>query len=554
MVKPDRPTKAQPQWWLGAVGYEVYVRSFGDGSGDGVGDLEGVRNHLDHLAWLGVDAVWVTPFYPSPGFDHGYDVSDYQGVDPNHGTLADFDTLVTTAHEFGLRVLVDIVPNHTSHLHPWFLEAQRGRDNPYRDYYLWRDPKPGGEPPNNWVSHFGGPAWTFDEASGQYYCHLFLAQQPDLNWRNERVLEEFDAILRFWLDRGVDGFRVDVAHGLLKDPRFRDNPAIQGEDHPDPNWRVFFSFDHRYDLDQPETIEIYRRWRGVVAPYGAMLIGEIGLDDPARIARYIRDDGLHSAFFLRPPWMGWEPTTILDALRGMHDHDAVGVSWAIDNHDHSRSVTRFGGGQRGASRSLAVTTLLFCLGGMPFLYQGQELGIGDGEVAPDDAADPIAVRNAGAVGRDGARTAMPWEPGPGNGFTTGSPWLRAKDRPQADTVAGQLSTPGAWIHRYRDLVLVRGRHPDLWREPAHWLPTASPTVAVVRCGTLFVVANLSPETVEITGIPDPVGLVFSSKTDPVEFADGRVVISAETTAILEASGSTNAQAADSRLVAIRPRV
>ena len=213
-------------WWHGAVGYEIYVRSFADSNGDGVGDLAGITSRLDYLSWLGVDAVWLTPFYPSPGHDHGYDVSDYCAVSPHHGTLEDFDALVSEAHRRGLRVMVDIVPNHTSIEHEWFARARHDRDGPDRDRYLWADPAPDGGPPNNWLSHFGGPAWTLDEASGQYWCHLFLPEQPDLNWRNPAVRDDFDSILRWWMDRGVDGFRVDVAHGLLKDAAVRDNPQI----------------------------------------------------------------------------------------------------------------------------------------------------------------------------------------------------------------------------------------------------------------------------------------------------------------------------------------
>ena len=542
MANPLGSSPPVAPWWHGAVGYEVYVRSFADHDGDGVGDLLGIRSHLDHLVWLGVGAVWVTPFYPSPGFDHGYDVSDYTGVAAHHGTLDDFDLLIASAHEVGIRVIVDLVPNHTSHLHRWFVAAAQGRDDPYRDYYLWRDPSPDGGPPNNWVSHFGGPAWTLDAASGQYYCHLFLPQQPDLNWRNEQVRDEFDRILRFWLDRGADGFRIDVAHGLLKDPLFRDNPRSGGSDSADANWQAFFSFDHRYDLDQEDVVEVYRRWHQLAEPYGAVLIGEIGLDDPDRIARYLADGALDSAFFLKPPWMEWDPVELLAALRTMHERDPGRVSWAIDNHDHSRSVTRFGGAALGARRSLAVTAFIACLGGIPFLYQGQELSIGDGVIAPGDLADPIATRNAGVVGRDGARTAMPWSPGPGNGFTTATPWLPAADRPETETVRGQLATPGSSIHRYRDLIAMRRRHPDLWKSPASWLAAGPPGVAVVGRGSALVVANLSANTAEVPTGSGRYTTVFSSSGDAPAFAPGAVRVPPVTTVVLIRPDHTSAQA------------
>ena len=211
-------------WWHGTIGYEIYPRSFADSNADGIGDIAGITERLEHLAWLGVDAVWVAPFYQSPGFDHGYDISDYRAIAPHHGTLDDFDAFVARAHELGLRAIVDLVPNHSSSHHEWFQQALQGKDNPYRDYYVWRDPAPDGGPPNNWLSHFGGPAWTLDEASGQYYCHLFLPEQPDLNWDNEAVRAEFDEILRFWCERGIDGFRIDVAHALVKDQAFPRQP------------------------------------------------------------------------------------------------------------------------------------------------------------------------------------------------------------------------------------------------------------------------------------------------------------------------------------------
>ena len=531
----NRPNgRPNSPWWRGAVGYEVYIRSFADASGDGIGDLDGITSRLEYLAWLGIDAVWITPFYPSPGFDHGYDVSNYTDIDPIHGSLGDFDRLVDRAHSLGLKVVVDIVPNHSSSHHRWFLEAAKGPENAYRDFYIWRDPAPGGGPPNNWVSHFGGPAWTFDQRSGQYYCHLFLPEQPDLNWDNERVRGYFDDILLFWMDRGADGFRIDVAQGLIKSTDFADNPEVRPLRDGMTNWEVWHSFDHVHDIDQDLNIEVFRRWNRVVEPYGAMLLAEIGgLSDPERIARYTRGGGaFHSGFFLEPPRMDWEPARLIEMTRRMHDAEPDGISWVIDNHDRTRSATRFGGGQRGARRSLALMTLYLSLGGSPYLYQGQELGIGDGIVEPENLADPIAVRNANSPGRDGTRTAMPWDSGPSNGFTAGEPWLRSGDRPANETVAGQRDDPSSPLHRHRELLAARRRYPDLWEAPAEWHATGRDDIALVERGRVCIAANLSPRPTTAELPEGDWTVAFSSSEKPTITDSGHVEIPAETTSIL----------------------
>ena len=381
-------------WWRGAVGYEIYVRSFADSNGDGLGDLAGITSRLDYLSWLGVDAVWLTPFYPSPGHDHGYDVSDYCAVSPRHGTLQDFDVLVSEAHRRDLRVIVDIVPNHTSIEHQWFTRARRHPDGPDRDRYLWADPAPDGGPPNNWRSHFGGPAWTLDEASGQYWCHLFLPEQPDLNWRNPAVRDDFDSILRWWMDRGVDGFRVDVAHGLIKDAQRRDNPQIAPiVENMDP-FDAFDAFEHRYDMDQSENVDIFRRWNQICAPRQVMLLGEVNAPRPGRMSRYVAPGALDQAFFLRAAHTDWVPEALLAMVRAMHDAAPHGISWVLSNHDRSRPASRFGGGEAGVRRSLAVSVLLMAMGGTPFLYQGEELGLCDGALRTGPH-DPVSVRELG---------------------------------------------------------------------------------------------------------------------------------------------------------------
>ena len=519
-------TTATP-WWDGGVGYEIYIRSFADSNGDGVGDLPGITERLEHAAWLGVDIVWITPFMPSPGFDHGYDISDYRDVDPVFGTLADFDRTVARAHELGLRLLVDLVPNHTSSHHPWFLDAVSSPTSAHRDWYVWADGR-GDGPPNNWVSHFGGPAWTCDPASGQWYCHLFLPEQPDLNWAHPGVREAFDDVLRFWCERGADGFRIDVAHSLTKNRDLADNPRLHDVPPDAGPSAVFDSFDHLHDLDQEDNVDIYRRWREVVRPYGAMLIGEVNVPTPERSARYTEPGVLDTVFFLRPAWAGWEPARLVHWLTSMHDADPDGVSWTMNSHDTSRSVTRFGGGEAGLRRTLAVTTLQFALGGVPFLYQGEELGLPDPVLAPENRADPIWTRNhADEVGRDGSRSGIPWTTGVHNGFTTGDPWLAAEDRPAEHTVEHQRATPGTPLHRYRELIAVRRAHPELHTSVLEWVPLGRADVAAARRGSLLIVANLSAEPVEVP-TDGAAELVFTSGEAPT-VTDGGLRVAPETT-------------------------
>lgn len=477
-------------WWRSSVGYEVYLRSFADGDGDGVGDLPGLHDRLDHLAWLGVDIVWVTPFYPSPMLDHGYDVADYCDVEPVFGTLDDLDRVVARCHELGMRLVIDLVPNHTSCEHQWFRQARSSRDSRFRDYYVWRDPAPDGGPPNNWISHFGGPAWTFDEATGQYWLHLFLPQQPDLNWENPAVADEFDGILRFWLERGVDGFRIDVAHALVKHPQLPDNP-VAAEAARDALVDEAATLERCYDVDQPGVLDVYRRWRRVVEPYEGLLIGEVFLLDIDRLARYVRDqDGLHLSFWFKPLHITWDPAAIRDVLEAAAAAAPGHLGWVQGSHDRARAVTRFGGGERGRARALAFATLLMGLPGVPFVYQGEELGLEDGVVPAAQAQDPVALRGGpGALSRDGCRTPLPWTPGPGYGFTTAEqPWLPYGDRTDGDTVAVQRADAGSTVHRYRALVHLRRERGDLHDAPLTWLYEKGPVVAYRR-GETTVAAN-----------------------------------------------------------------
>jgi alpha-glucosidase len=469
-------------WWQGAVGYEIYVRSFADSDGDGTGDLRGIRDRLDYLADLGVDIVWITPFYPSPQADHGYDVADYLGVDPTYGTVDDAIELIDLAHELGMRAVFDLVPNHTSSQHPWFLDARSSREAAHRDWYVWRDPAPDGGPPNNWVSYFGGPAWTLDETTGQYYLHLFLPEQPDLNWANDEVRAAFVDILDTWFSRGADGVRIDVAHALVIDEEHRDNPVIV-DLHPQmtPEER-FEAFEHRHDLDQDGVLDVYREWNEVAAEHDALLLGEVYLLETDRLQRFVADrDGLHLAFAFATLHTDWDVQQIRSTLVELVEAGGDHFAWPLGSHDDPRAATRFGGGALGSKRARAYLTLLCGLPGVPFLYQGDELGLDDGDLEDDAAQDPIAVRNPGAKGRDPVRTPMLWEPGPGFGFTTGTPWLPFGDNRRAsDTVAVQHGVEGSPLERVRALLRARRSSSALRDGGWTWLTRTGPVIAIRR--------------------------------------------------------------------------
>jgi alpha-glucosidase len=529
-------------WWRDAVGYEVYVRSFADGDGDGIGDLPGVLARLDHLAELGVGIVWLTPCYPSPQRDHGYDVADYTAIAPEYGTMADLDALVAAVHARGMRLLLDLVPNHTSSDHPWFVAARSRRDDPHRDFYVWRDPAPDGGPPNNWVSHFGGPAWTYDERTGQYWLHLFLPEQPDLNWRHPAVADAFEDILRFWFARGVDGFRIDVAHALVKHPDLPDQPpAAVGEEEIDlgsaaSDWETL---EHPYDSDQPGVLDVYRRWRRVADEYGALLLGEVYILEPDGLARYLGGDGLHAAFWFRVLHMPWTPASLRRVLaEGVRVTLAQpgDVAWVQGSHDRSRAVRRYGGGAVGRARALAMATLELFLPGLAFLYQGEELGLDDPVLAPEDAQDPIAVR-AGEVerGRDVARTPLPWAPGPGMGFTTADrPWLPFGERTPEDTVAVQRGDPASPLSTHRRLLAVRRALAPLDGAPFAWLDPHADVIAFRR-GDVVVAANVGEGPVPVALADDGWTVCFG--TDPARdgTAGGSLMLAAAEAVVLAPS-------------------
>jgi alpha-glucosidase len=433
-------------WWKTAVVYQIYPRSFADHDGDGVGDLRGVADHLDHVAWLGADAIWLSPFYPSPMKDFGYDVSDYCDVDPRFGSLDDFDDLLAAAHERGLRVLIDWVPNHTSDQHPWFQESRLGRSSPRRDWYVWRDPAPDGGPPNNWVAAFvGGPAWTFDEASGQYYLHLFLPEQPDLNWGEPAVVDAMHDVARFWLDRGVDGFRVDVVHCIGKDPALPDDPP------------EYLPIPHSGLNHDPATHPLLRDLRATFDAYPGdrMMVGEVFLLDTGMVATYYGDgDELHLAFNFPPLFAPWEAGAWAHQLAvARRELDAVDAwpAWVLSNHDVSRHRSRYGS----EARARAAAVLLLGLRGTPFLYAGEELGLEDASVPEDRVVDP--------GGRDGCRAPIPWDAAPDHGWPVpdGEPWLPWPPDADHRNVASLREDPSSILHLYRRLLDARRASPAL---------------------------------------------------------------------------------------------
>jgi alpha-glucosidase len=452
-------------WWRDAVVYQVYVRSFADSDGDGVGDLPGITAHLPYVAELGADAVWLTPFFTSPMADHGYDVADYCDVDPLFGSLADLDALLAEAHRLGLRVIVDLVPNHTSDQHPWFAQ--------HPDRYLIRPASP--EPPNNWTSVFGGPAWS-RLPSGDWYLHLFAPQQPDVDWRNPVVHEEWERILRFWLDRGVDGFRIDVAHGLYKDAQLRDNPAgLRGGIGADLD-----AIDSPYVWDQPETLAVYDRWREITDSYEErLMVGEVFLKDLTRVARYVAPHRLHQAFNFLVMSKPFEAAALQPVLEQALAVFGESPTWVLSNHDLVRHATRYGGGAVGRRRALAATTTLLALPGSPYLYQGEELGLEQSYVPPALRQDPMYFNSGKTVpGRDGCRTPMPWTDDPGHGFTSGSPWLPFGA--DATSVAAQQDDTASVLSAYRRaLALRRSLRDDLGREVT-WLDAGESVLGFTR--------------------------------------------------------------------------
>jgi len=445
-------------WWKRGVIYQVYPRSFQDSDGDGVGDLEGIRSRLGHFQDLGVDGVWISPIFRSPMADFGYDISDYTAIDPLFGTLQDFDALVADAHARGLKLILDLVPNHTSDQHPWFLESRSSRHNPKRDWYLWRDGKPDGSPPNNWLGNFGGSGWQWDALTGQFYYHAYLPEQPDLNWRNPEVRQAMYEVMRFWLDRGVDGFRVDVLWHLIKDDQFRDDP-------PNPDWRPGMAQIERqlevYSADRPEAHDIAREMRQVIDAYpDRVLIGEIYLPVDRLVTYYGPHlDGANLPFNFQLLQAKWTPEALGKIVR---DYEALlppgaWPNWVLSNHDRHRIASRVGPAQ---ARNAAM--LLLTLRGTPTIYYGDELGLEQVPIPPDRVQDPWEKNEPGlGLGRDPCRTPMPWDASPNAGFTTGRPWLPLNSDWITRNVAAQDADPASILGLYRDLLALRRSSPAL---------------------------------------------------------------------------------------------
>lgn len=469
-------------WWQDAVFYQVYVRSFADSDGDGVGDLEGIHSRLGYLELLGVDALWLTPFYRSPMADHGYDISDPRDVDPMFGTLGDFDVLLTEAHKRNIKVTVDIVPNHTSNQHAWFKSAMAAAPgSPERDRYIFRDgvgPR-GEDPPNNWVSAFGGPAWT-RVPDGQWYLHLFAPQQPDLNWTNPEVAADLERTLRFWLERGVDGFRIDVAHGMAKPPGLPDmdpRADAQGPSHYyDPRW------------DHDGVHEIHQMIRKVLDEFpDAMAVGEIWVTDEERLSRYLRPDELHLAFNFRLVLTHFDADAMRTAIeRSLTVPARTGApaTWTLSNHDVWRQVSRYGGGALGVRRARAMALVELALPGAVYLYNGEELGLANVELALEDMADPRAKTSGPEFGRDVSRVPLPWEGDlPPFGFSRNPrTWLPMPAEWAGLTVEKQIEDADSTLSLYRQAIELRKTHAAFGGEELEWYGAPAGCFAFRRRG------------------------------------------------------------------------
>jgi alpha-glucosidase len=482
-------------WWQRGIVYQIYPRSYQDSDGDGVGDLPGITRRLDYVRWLGVDAIWISPIYPSPMADFGYDVADYSDIHPLFGNLEDFDRMLEAAHGRGLRLILDFVPNHSSDQHPWFLESRSSRDNPRRDWYIWRDPAPDGGPPTNWLSNFGGPAWTLDPNTGQYYYHAFLPEQPDLNWRNPEVVEAMLDNLRFWLDRGVDGFRVDVIWHLIKDEHFRDNPR---NEEWEPGENPFHAVVPLYTSDRPEVHDLIGRMRSLVDEYEErVLIGEIYLPVERLVSYYGADlEGVHLPFNFQLILAEWDARHLDELIREYEEALPEGgwPNWVLGNHDQHRIATRVG---RAQARVAAM--LLLTLRGTPTVYYGDEIGMVDVPIPRDRVQDPLErnVPDQG-LGRDPERTPMQWAPTENAGFTTGEPWLPIADDYEEYNVEALRGDPTSILALHRQLIDLRRGEPAL--EIGRYEPAEADgdVLAYYRRGragesSFLIALNLGPE-------------------------------------------------------------
>ncbi|HEY0599432.1 alpha-glucosidase family protein [Brevundimonas sp.] len=492
-------------WWRGAAVYQVYPRSFADSNGDGVGDLKGITDHLDHIASLGVDAVWLSPFFTSPMRDFGYDVADYCDVDPIFGDLADFDALIDKAHRLGLRIITDLVFAHTSDQHAWFRESRQSRTNPKADWYVWADARPDGTPPSNWQSVFGGPAWTWDARRGQYYMHNFLPEQPQLNLHLPAVQDALLDVARFWLDRGVDGFRFDAINFSMHDPLLRDNPPLPPGG---KRTRPFDFQDKVHNQSQPQIADFLKRVRALTDSYGGRFtVAEVGGDHAEREMQAFTagEDHLNSAYgflYLYAPALNDQ--LVREGAEAWHGRDGQGwPSWTFSNHDAPRAISRWAGGRDLTAFAGMAMLLLMCLRGNVFIYQGEELALPQADVPFDRLVDPEAIANwPQTLGRDGARTPMPWVGDrPHAGFSTAEPWLPVDPRHFMLAVDRQEHDPGSMLNLTRRLVALRKAHPALTRGDMRLVDSAPGLLAFERTlagERLLCVFNLGERAVDWT--------------------------------------------------------
>ena len=507
--QPDLLHANQTPWWRGATIYQIYPRSFVDTNGDGVGDLPGIIDRLDYVASLGVDAIWISPFFKSPMADFGYDIADYRAVDPLFGTLPDFDRLLAKAHGLGLKVMIDQVLSHNSVEHEWFKESRSSRDNPKADWYVWADAKPDGSPPNNWLSIFGGVAWQWEPRRCQYYLHNFLTSQPDLNFHNPEVRAAVLDVVRFWLDRGVDGLRLDAINFCFHDRLLRDNPAKPAAQRVgrgfSPDNPYAFQY-HYYNNTQPENLAFLAELRALLDRYpGAVSLGEISSEDSLKtMAEYTTERGLHMAYSFELLTDDFSAAHFRNTLRTLEAAMPQGwPCWSISNHDVRRVISRWGGEQYNSKLASLFTALLCSLRGSACIYQGEELGLSEADVPYEALQDPYGKNFWPTFkGRDGCRTPMPWDDSAGAGFSTGTPWLPIPDAHRARSVAMQEADPDSVLHSFRHFMHWRKSQPCLrWGDIA-FLETAEPILAFTRRfegNTQHMVFNLgaAPANIEL---------------------------------------------------------
>jgi alpha-glucosidase len=528
-------------WWRGATIYQIYPRSYQDSNGDGIGDLAGITKRMPYIASLGVDAIWISPFFRSPMKDFGYDVSDYCDVDPMFGTLADFDAVVDAAHRSGIRVMIDLVLSHTSDKHDWFAESRRDKTNPKSDWYVWADPKPDGTPPNNWLSIFGGSAWQWDGRREQYYLHNFLTSQPDLNFHNSEVQDALLDVATFWLKRGVDGFRLDTINFYFHDAELRSNPALPVERRNAsiaPSVNPYNHQEHLYDKNRPENLAFLRRLRAVMEPYGAAAVGEVGDAQYGLeiLGQYTSGDELMHMCYAFEFLAQDKPTAerIVNVLQKVDEVASDGwPCWAFSNHDVQRHASRWNL-QPSAQRMFA--TMIMCLRGSVCIYQGEELGLDEARVEFEDLQDPYGIEFWPEYqGRDGCRTPMVWTTDNRNGgFSEAKPWLPVAPEQLAKSVAAQEADPDAILHHYRKAIKFRHAYPGLESGQHSGLTAQDNVVSFFRHlndETIFCAFNVSNSPAEFTlptgewlPIGEDLGSAQASKDGRVELAPWQVCL------------------------------